>query len=380
MNSNYYSVLGVDKSASKEDIKKAYKKFVVKNHPDKFPEEKKKEATKRFHEVQEAYEILSDEKKRQAYDSIGHEAYKQHRETGNHDYGNSQGFEFHGFDFNGFDFNDIFGGAFSGQRGFSKESQQSFVGEDLRYNIEITLDQAYTGFSQKISIPRYVCCKTCSGNGHDIKSTVKTCSICKGRGKIVVQQFIFQMEQICDNCSGKGKVYDNCKSCSGSGKIYENSNIEINIPSGVKDRMKLRLAGQGSFAKNGKAGDLYLFVTVKPHKIFKVVDSDLLVTLPITVFDAVLGVELKIPGIDKEECIVKVLAGSQPKTVIKLVGKGMKKIGSSLRGNLIISLDIEIPKNISSKEIGLFEQLKKIHIENSKSKSLFEKLYSYWTS
>lgn len=368
----YYEILGVDKNASDSDIKKAYKKFVVKNHPDKFPADKKEEATKRFHDVQEAYETLSDPNKKQLYDSVGHDSYK----NGFNSAGNGAG----GFDFfggGGFDFNDIFE-AFSGHGSF--RSREEIVGVDLRYKVELTLEEAFNGCCYDIKIPRNISCVECSGSGYNRKSIARTCVRCNGRGKTNVQQFFFNITQECGKCNGTGKIYDNCVKCSGSGVIYENSKLSIKIPRGVKDGMKLRMANEGSCVKGGKAGDLYIFVSIKKHKIFKVDGENLLVTLPITVFDAMVGVELKIPGIDGNLCLVNVPSGTQPNSKVIIKESGMIKMEGSNRGDLIVSFDIEIPKKLSEVEKELVVKLKQEYLKNYKSKSLFEKLYSYWTS
>ncbi|WP_342262058.1 molecular chaperone DnaJ [Alphaproteobacteria bacterium endosymbiont of Tiliacea citrago] len=366
---DYYSVLGVKKEDSLDDIKKAYKKLVIKYHPDKFTDEKEKEkANSKFQEIQEAYDVLKDDQKRKQYDMLGHENFKNG--------GGHSGFDgFGGFDFNGSGFEDIFSDFFSG---FGAERSKVFKGEDLRFSLEISLEEAFTGYETNIQIPRKVGCSHCASSGNDVTTPPSKCSKCNGMGKIHVQQFVFRVQQTCDNCNGSGKSYKKCSFCRGEGRLNETSPINIKIPKGVENGMKIQLKGKGNAIKGGVNGDLYVFVTVKKHSIFVVDNANLLLKIPISIFDAVLGKNVDIPTLEKQSCLLTIPAGTQPGSKLSISGKGMKRFNSEYRGDIIVTIEIEIPTYISSSEKDLWEKLHKEYKNTSKSKTFWDKLKSYW--
>lgn len=365
---DYYTVLGVNKQSSADEIKRAYKKLVVKYHPDKFTGEKEKNnANAKFQEIQEAYDVLKDDSKKKQYDMLGHDAFKK----GGSDFGGA------GFDFGGSGFENVFHDFFSGFSG-GHSGHQILKGEDLRFSLDLSLEEAFSGYSTTIKIPKKTRCSYCSSSGHDHSSAPVKCRICNGSGKIYVNQLFFRVQQLCENCNGSGNSYKNCSFCNGEGRRNESSNVTINIPKGVENGAKLRLKGEGNAVKGGVNGDLYIFVSVKKHSIFTVDQSNLLITVPISIFDAVLGVNLDIPTLNKEVCSLKVPAGTQSGSKLYIRKKGMPKLNSSNFGDIIVTIEIEIPTYISSFEKDLWLKLQNEYKNSSKNKSFWQKISSYW--
>lgn len=368
---DFYSILGVDKNASSDDIKRAYKKLVIKYHPDKFADEKEKSAANaRFQEIQEAYDVLKDDQKRKQYDMLGHDAFKR----GGAGFGGASGFE--GFDFNASGFENIFTDFFSGFSGSS--SQHSFKGEDLRFSLEISLEEAFSGYETSIKIPRKVGCSVCGSSGNDRSSAATTCSQCRGTGKMKVNQFFFTVQQTCERCNGAGKAYKSCSTCRGEGRINESSLIKVKVPKGVENGMQLQMRGEGNSVKGGVNGDLYIYISVKNHPIFSVQHCDLLLTVPISVFDAVLGMKVEVPTLEKKACALHVPPGTQPGSKLYLRGMGMRKFNSEYRGDLIITIEVEVPNHISSSEKEVWQKLRSEYKNTARSKTFWQKLKSYW--
>ena len=372
---DYYDVLGINKSASPQDIKSAYRKLAVKYHPDKNPGDKV--AEDKFKEASEAYGVLSDKSKKENYDNFGHAAF----ENG----GGGQG-GFGGFGgFNSSDFSDIFedffgdsfGGSFAGS-----SRRSSNRGNDLRYDLNISLEEAYKGLEKKISYTTYKKCKDCSGSGAAKGSKPITCSYCNGKGKIRSNQGFFTIQQTCPECSGSGeKISNTCKECKGMGKKQTRKKISTNIPKGVDDGTRIRLPGKGEAGvKGGSNGDLYIFVSVKPHNIFKRSEENLFFEFPISLADSALGISLEVPTIDGGKAKVKIPPGTQNGKQFRLKGKGMPIIRSKEFGDLYIQAVTEVPVSLTKEQRVLLEKFKKLEDEktNPSIKNFFEKAKRFW--
>lgn len=374
---DYYSILGVSKTAKQDEIKKAYRSLAKKHHPDLVQDAKQKEeAKKKFQEVQEAYDVLGDEKKRQNYDALGHERFQ------NGYSGGQGGFDFNGADFGGFEnvFNEFFSQFGGGGFGFGSsaaEYSNAVRGEDLRYFVELTLEQAFKGTKMNIQLPRMSACETCAGAGVDKDSKPVTCSTCKGSGRIVSQQMFLNIQQTCPTCHGKGKSQAVCKSCKGACRVNKKSLVEVNIPAGVQSDMHLRLSRQGNAGLHGgPAGDLFVILRVQKHALFEVEGNNLVCKVPISVPMAVLGGEIEAPTIDGKAVSVKVPSGSQFNTRIKIAGKGMPVLNKNTRGDMYIQLEIDIPTSLGAKEKDAWNVLMK-ESANPKSAGFFAKVKEF---
>ncbi|MEY3197089.1 MAG: DnaJ [Pseudomonadota bacterium] len=371
---DYYEILGVKKGASDEEIKKAYRKLAMEHHPDRNPGND--EAEKKFKEASEAYEVLKDPQKKAAYDQFGHNAFAQ---------GGGRGHP-GGFSSSG-DFHDIFGDFFSDFMGGGRSSHQSKTrGSDLKYDITITLEEAFSGTDKKISFSTMVGCSPCSGSGSaDGSSDSNVCSTCHGRGAVRMQQGFFTLEQTCYSCQGQGKVIKNpCVKCSGQGRINEKKTLQVNVPAGIENGNRIRLAGEGEAGlRGGTTGDLYIFVTITPHSVFKVDGHDLHCRLPIGFITAILGGEVNVPTIDGGMIKLKIPTGTQSGDKFKVREKGMSKVRSSHRGDMYVHAFVEIPKSLTKKQKELLEDLKKEFGEedtsSSDQKGFFEKMKNLWS-
>lgn len=358
---DYYEVLGVSKTATADEIKKAYRQKAKQYHPDS-NKGNEKQAEEKFKEVSEAYSILSDEQKRAQYDRFGEQAVNgNYAGYGTSGFGGAQGFDFGGFS-SGFDIDledilgSMFGGGFSG---FSSKAKSGPIkGSDLRYNMKLTFEEAVFGVKKEIAITRNEKCSVCHGTGAKSGVTV-TCDMCHGTGKVqAVQNTImgtFSTVKTCDKCHGEGKIIkDPCDACSGTGSVKKAKRIEITIPAGIDDGQAISLAGQGDAGKRGGPnGDLFIVVTVLPHKVFKRKGRDIYFTIKIPFVKAVLGGPIKIPTLEGEE-VFNVPEGTQPGTTFALKGKGVpSRLG---RGNLEFTVQIEIPKKLSDKQREILEQ------------------------
>ena len=348
---DFYEVLGVNREASMEEIKKAYRRLARQYHPDFNPEDSQAEI--KFKEVQEAYDVLSDPQRRESYDRFGHEG------PAGAGFGNGQnGF---GFDFSGFGVEDIFDSLFGG--GFSRRrSSGPERGADLRYNLEISLEEAFRGGTREIKVPRTELCSECGGDGSRPGTKPETCTLCGGSGQ---QQFIrntplgrFVSRQTCSACGGEGKVIkDPCPSCRGQGRVVKERKIEIKIPAGVDSNSRLRVPGGGDAGhKGGSPGDLYVFVTVRSHRSFHREGDDIIYRLSISMVQAALGAELEVPTLEGP-VELRVPEGTQPGTTLRLRGKGMPRLRGSGRGDQRVQIKVAVPKRLGKRQKELLQEL-----------------------
>jgi len=372
---DYYEVLGVIKSASPEEIKKAYRKSAFKYHPDKNKGDKA--AENKFKEAGEAYHVLSDKERRTGYDQFGHAAFEG---------GGGRG-GFANFDFSNI-FSDIFGSdpfddffeGFGGTRGRRRSSD--FRGADLRYDLSISLEDAYNGKKQEINFSSSDKCGTCNGSGAEPGSKPVSCSVCGGQGQVRSSQGFFTIQQTCPQCVGSGEqIASPCRECSGMGKKQTKKKIFTNIPKGVDDGTRIRLSGKGEAGiKGGGNGDLYIFVSIKNHSIFKRSEENLFYEFPISLTDAVLGTSVEVPTIDGEKAKVKIPAGTQNGKQFRLKGKGMPMMRNRNYGDLYIRALTEVPVSLTREQKNLLEQFKKL--EDTKTnpimKDFFEKAKKFW--
>lgn len=339
-----YEVLGVAKDASADDIKKAYRKLAMKHHPDRNPDDK--HAEEKFKEVQSAYEILSDDQKRAAYDRYGHAAF----EPG----GGAGGF---GAGAAGANFSDIFGDVFGDIFGGGRARGGPQRGADLRYSLEIDLEEAVRGTKVQIKVPKLETCNTCEGSGAKKGSTPVTCTTCKGHGQVRVQQGFFTLQQTCPACRGSGKqIKDPCPDCRGQGRVQKQKTLQVNIPAGVDNGDRIRLAGEGEAGpQGGPAGDLYVQVSVKEHEFFTRDGNDLYCEVPVSFVDAALGGELEVPTMDGRVKL-KIPAESQTGKLFRVRGKGVPSVRGSGQGDLICRIVLETPVNLNGKQKELLRE------------------------
>jgi molecular chaperone DnaJ len=359
---DYYEILGIDKSASKEEIKKKYKKLALKYHPDRNQDEG---AEAKFKEISEAYAVLSDGEKKQTYDQYGHAGFDQRY---------SQEDIFRGTNFDDV-FSDIFGGGGGSIFDMFFGGRRQRRGSDLRYDLDINFKDAVFGITKTLKIPKMSKCKDCEGSGAE-NNELETCKTCEGAGKLRRNQRtpfgIFSQVGKCDECSGEGKIAKKkCKTCSGAGLKEEVKEIKVNIPKGVNTGNQIRVSNEGEEIKNGEAGDLYIFLRVKEHEFFDREGNDLLLDLPVTVSQATLGVEVKIPTL-KEKVKIKIPSGTQSGSVLRLRGNGVEDLHGRGVGDLLVKIEVDIPKKLNKKQKKLFEELKKE--EKDVSESFLEKM------
>ncbi len=343
---DYYEVLGLQKGASENDIKRAYKRLASKHHPDK--NQGSKEAEEKFKEINEAYEVLGDDQKRAAYDQYGHAAFEQG--------GGAGGF---GGGFGGADFGDMFGDIFGDIFGGGGRGRQRVVrGEDLRYDLEITLEEAVKGTTKDIQINTLSHCDSCGGSGAEKGSKVETCPHCHGSGRIRRQQGFFVSESICPTCHGSGKKIEKpCRSCHGEGRVHKKENLSVKIPAGVDTGNQLRLAGKGAAGENGApAGDLYVVIHVREHNIFERDGNNLYCEVPISFATAALGGEIEVPTLDGRVKL-KIPAETQTGKLFRMRGKGVASTGSCYAGDLFCSIVVETPVYLTCEHKELLQKL-----------------------
>ena len=370
---DFYDVLGVGKTASPDELKSAYRKLAVKYHPDKNPGNKN--AEDKFKEASEAYGILSDKEKKQNYDNFGHAAF----ENG----GGRQSGGFGGF--GGADFSDIFEdffGDFGGGGRSRSRSNSNNRGSDLRYDLSITLEEAYEGKKQDIKFSTTEKCSTCKGNGSKPGHSSDRCTYCGGNGKIRSNQGFFTVQQTCPQCNGNGEEITNpCSDCNGQGKKQASKKISVTIPKGVDDGTRIRLAGKGEAGSRGGAtGDLYLFINVNSHDLFKRSNENLFFEFPMSIADAALGTTIEIPTIDGGKAKIKIPEGTQSGKQFRLKAKGMPFIRRGDYGDLYVQVNTEVPVSLNKQQKELLEKFREIENEKSNPsiKKFFQKAKSFW--
>ena len=340
---DYYAVLGVNREASADELKKAYRKLAMQFHPDRNPGDAQAEA--RFKEAGEAYDVLKDDGKRAAYDRYGHAAF----EGG----GGGAG----GFEFQGGGLGDIFEQMFGGGNGGGRRRARG--GADVRAEVELDLPQAFSGFKAPVTVPTRIACDHCNGTGSETKErAADTCPSCQGAGKIRAQQGFFLVERACPTCGGAGRVIRNpCKVCRGAGLVQRTRELVVPIPAGVEDGTRIRLAGEGEAGPQGTpAGDLYVSVVIRPHELFQREAANVFCRVPIRMTQAALGAEIEVPVIDGTRAKVKIPPGTQGGEQLRLRGRGFSVLRSAARGDMYIQLAVETPRRLSKRQRELLEE------------------------
>ena len=377
---DYYDILGVSKGAGADEIKKAYRSKVKELHPDRNTENPNAEAEMK--EVNEAHDILKDAEKKAAYDRFGHAAFEGGMGGG----GRPGGGGFHGQgDFaSAFSdvFDDLFGDIMGGRRG-GGGGRRAVRGSDLRYQLRISLEDAYAGLQKTIQVPTSVACDACNGNGAADGTEPTTCPTCSGMGKVRASQGFFTVEKTCPTCGGLGQIIQNpCKSCSGAGRVEKDRSLSVNIPAGVETGTRIRLAGEGEAGlRGGPAGDLYIFIEVADHALFQRDGNTLYCRVPVSMTSAAMGGDIEIPTIDGGRSRVKIPAGSQSGRQMRLRGKGMPSLRGGGAGDMLIELAVETPVNLTSKQRELLREFEKLSEENNpESTGFLKKMKSFWES
>jgi molecular chaperone DnaJ len=375
MKKDYYEILGVAKDADLQQVKKSYRSLALKFHPDRVPPEEKKASEEKFKEISEAYGVLSDPQKRKTYDQYGHSGIDQNFTSDD---------IFRGADFSsvfgesglGDVFSQLFGeggfDAFGGQQSGSRRPQR---GRDIQYEVDITLEEAYSGVEKKIKVPRNEVCKDCDGSGAKAGTKLQSCSVCGGHGVTMVSSGFFRMQQTCSKCGGRGQIItEYCPGCHGKGMIRVTRNIDVKIPSGVDNNSRLRIQHQGEVAKGG-AGDLYLYIHVLEHQTFSRNGNDLYMELPVSFVLAALGSEIDVPALSGDVSM-KIPAGTQSGKMFRLRGKGMPDVHSKAHGDQYVKVMIQVPTQLSSEQKRLLEDFSRISGENHqlKNDSIKEKI------
>ena len=375
---DYYTVLGVNRDASDEDIKKSYRKLAMKHHPDRNPDDKGSED--KFKEAKEAYEILTDARKRAAYDQYGHAGVDPSAGFGA---AGARGAGPEGFGGFADAFGDIFGEIF-GQQGRGGRGSGVFRGADLRYNLELSLEEAARGTEARIRIPTMEGCESCKGSGAKPGTSSKPCPTCHGRGEVRVSQGFFSIQQTCPQCHGSGKIIpEPCESCQGAGRIRKHKTLSVKIPAGVDQDDRIRLAGEGEAGMNGgPAGDLYVVVNLKPHAVFQREGADLHCEMPISFATAALGGEIDIPTLDGH-AKVKVPPETQTGQVFRLRNKGIRPVRGSVTGDLYCHVAIETPVRLTARQKELLREFEEINerdpgAHNPRAKSFMDKVRDFF--
>ena len=371
---DYYEVLGVQKGASEDEIKKAYRSLAKKYHPDMNPGDKTAEV--KFKEVNEAYAVLSDSDKRSKYDRFGHDAFDP--TSGGGGYGG-----FGGFSGGDFDFGDIFSSFFGSGGGGPSRANMPREGDDIAAHVSVSFEEAAFGCKKDVNFARIENCPDCRGSGAEHESDIETCPECRGSGRVTVRQQTMlgymQTQRTCQRCSGRGKIVKNpCKNCNGKGRIRINKKLEVNIPSGIDDRNNIILRGQGSAGLNGgPSGDLIIEVRVREDKIFEREGNNIFCEVPISFAEATLGAEIDVPVLGGGTEKFKIPDGTQSGTTFTLKNKGIPDINTKRKGDLIIKVAVETPKNLNSKQKELLIAFAESLGENngSKKRSFFKKLF-----
>ncbi len=357
---DYYEVLGVSRTCTEAELKAAFRKLAMQHHPDRNPGDK--DCEHRFKEINEAYDVLKDGDKRAAYDRFGHAAFEHGSGGGGHGFGADFAATFSDI------FEDLFGMG-GGRRGARSSGRER--GADLRYNMEISLEEAYAGKTAQIRIPTPVTCEACSGTGARTGTRPKTCPHCGGSGRVRHQQGFFTLERTCPSCQGRGEVIDDpCPSCSGSGRVTRERTLSVNIPPGVEDGTRIRLAGEGEAGvRGGPPGDLYIFLALATHPFFQRDGADLYCRVPISMVRAALGGEFEVPTIDGDKARVKIPEGTQSGRRLRLSGKGMPVLRSKAYGDMYVQVTVETPQNLTKKQRELLAEFDRISSEKTQPES-----------
>jgi molecular chaperone DnaJ len=368
---DFYELLGLTTTASADEIKKAYRKLAMQYHPDRNPGDAEAEA--KFKEISEAYDVLKDEQKRSAYDRFGHQAFE----------GGMGGGRPGGFDFNfGTGFADIFDEMFGEFMGTRRGGSTNGRGADLRYNLEISLEEAFKGSQATVRVPTSVVCEACSGSGAEAGTQPVNCPTCNGIGKVRAQQGFFTIERTCPACHGAGRVIkDPCKACSGAGRVRKEKTLQVNIPAGVDDGTRIRLAGEGEAGLRGATpGDLYIFLAVAPHRFFQRDGANIHCRVPIPMTTAALGGTVDVPAIDGSRAKITVPPGTQSGHQFRLRAKGMSVLNSKQRGDMYIQAVVETPMNLNKKQQELLREFDKAGKEGThpESEGFFAKVRELW--
>jgi len=358
---DYYEVLGVSRTCTEVELKAAFRKLAMQHHPDRNPGAA--DCEHKFKELNEAYDVLKDGDKRAAYDRFGHAAFEQGSAGSAHGFGADFAHSFADI------FEDLFG---MGSRRGGGRGQGRERGSDLRYNMEITLEEAFVGKTAQIRIPTSVICDACSGSGAKAGTKPKSCTTCGGAGKIRHAQGFFTLERTCPTCQGRGQVIDDpCSSCAGAGRVTRERTLSVNIPRGVEDGTRIRLAGEGEAGlRGGPAGDLYIFLSLAPHDLFQRDGADLHCRVPISMVTAALGGEFEVPAIDGGKARVKVPAGTQTGRRFRLAAKGMPVLRAKQTGDMYVQVAVETPQNLTKRQRELLAEFEKLSSQETQPESV----------
>lgn len=368
---DYYETLGVGRSASGGELKSAFRKLAMKHHPDKNPGDKA--AEQRFKELNEAYEVLKDDQKRAAYDQLGHAAF-ENGGGGQHPGGQ--------FDFGSFAdvFDDLFGDFMGGGGGRQRGSQSR--GADLRYNLEISLEEAFEGKQAQIKVPTTVRCDDCDATGSAKGSAPGACPGCRGSGRVRAQQGFFTIERTCPSCGGHGRVItDPCDSCSGSGRVHREKTLSVKIPRGVEDGTRIRLSGEGEAGtRGGTPGDLYIFISVAAHRMFRREGANIFCRIPMPLSTAALGGQIEVPTIEGKRARLQIPEGTQTGHRFRLRSKGMTELNGSARGDMFAEIVVETPVNLTKRQKELLREFEEVggNSTHPESEGFFSKVKELW--
>jgi molecular chaperone DnaJ len=374
---DYYDVLGVEKGASENDIKKAFRKMAMEHHPDRNRHDPRSET--RFKEVNEAYDVLKDQQKKAAYDRFGHAAFENGGGGGFRPGGGSPDFASAFSDVFEDLFGDFMGGA--GAAAGARRGQRAARGSDLRYNLRLSLEEAFHGKQATITVPSSATCDVCNGTGAAGGAEPTTCPTCSGIGKVRAQQGFFTVERTCPTCGGRGQIIKNpCSACAGSGRVRRDRTLNVNIPAGVETGTRIRLAGEGEAGlRGGPAGDLYIFIEVEPHPIFERENQNLFCRIPVSMTTAALGGEIDAPTLDGGRTRVRVPSGVQSGKQLRLRSKGMPALRGSGAGDLYIELHVETPVNLTARQRDLLREFEEAGGDNSpETQDFFGRVKKFW--